>query len=86
MRIDSNTRGHTNWFYFKVFNKDYIGPLKLNICNFTRPKSLYQRVNKQLKQGLKPYGQSKFQNMGWKQVGENISYTKKKLAYEFFKA
>lgn len=44
MRVDSNTRGHTNWFYFTIANGDFLGRVQLNICNFRREKSLYQRV------------------------------------------
>ncbi len=48
MRVDSNTRGHLQWFNFKVKNmqkdKDYV----FNICNFQKKKILYTR-------GLKPY-------------------------------
>lgn len=25
LRSDTNTRGHTSWYYFKVNNKDLIG-------------------------------------------------------------
>lgn len=41
LRIDSNTRGHTQWFYFSIQNGDKIGKVTLNICNLTKPKSLY---------------------------------------------
>jgi hypothetical protein len=44
MRVDTNTRGHTNWYYFEVHNKVFIGSVTFNICNFRRPASLYQRV------------------------------------------
>ncbi len=44
MRVDTNTRGHTNWFYFEVSNGDFVGSATFNICNFRRDKSLYQRV------------------------------------------
>ncbi len=44
MRVDTNTKGHTNWFYFTVENFNYVGKVRFNICNFRREKSLYQRV------------------------------------------
>ena len=47
MRVDSNTKGHTNWYYFEVENGDWIGSVQFNFCNFRREKSLYQRVNLQ---------------------------------------
>lgn len=48
MRVDSNTRGHHQWFYFKVENKGVVGKVKFNILNFTKKTSLYlvgMRVN-----------------------------------------
>ena len=36
MRVDSNTRGHHQWFYFKLENFDNVGPVKFNIVNFTK--------------------------------------------------
>ena len=36
MRVDTNTRGHHQWFYFKVNNKEKVGKIKFNIVNFTK--------------------------------------------------
>jgi hypothetical protein len=44
MRVDTNTKGHTNWYYFTVKNGEFLGKVKFNICNFQKSKSLYQRV------------------------------------------
>jgi hypothetical protein len=44
MRVDTNTKGHTNWYYFTVKNDEFTGKVKFNICNFLKSKSLYQRV------------------------------------------
>ncbi len=44
MRVDTNTRGHTNWYNFTIENHEFVGTVKFNICNFRREKSLYQRV------------------------------------------
>lgn len=45
MRVDTNTRGHHQWFYFAVHVEDinYFGDkkIKLNVMNFTKPTSLY---------------------------------------------
>lgn len=48
LRCDTNTRGHTAWFYFKVDNKNHLGEIQFNICNFGKRKNLYA-------QGMKPY-------------------------------
>ena len=48
MRVDSNTRGHHQWFYFKVLNQDFVGKVRFNFVNFTKSQSLYSqgmRVN-----------------------------------------
>jgi hypothetical protein len=40
LRIDSNTRGYTQWYYFSISSRNRCS-LKLNICNMSREKSLY---------------------------------------------
>lgn len=47
MRIDSNTRGHLQWYYFRVRNNG-LKSIKLNLVNFCRKRTLYQR-------GMKPF-------------------------------
>jgi len=43
MRVDSNTRGHHQWFYFKVTGKiKEDRQIKFNIVNFTKKRSLYE--------------------------------------------
>ncbi len=62
LRIDSNTRGHLLWFYFSVKNGSKLGDMKMNICNFSKSKTLYTN-------GLKPYvfSTKRFeeQNISW---------------------
>ena len=43
MRVDSNTIGHIQWFYFSVANvKAEVGTtIRLNLVNFTKKNSLY---------------------------------------------
>ena len=42
--MDSNTKGHIQWFYFSVKNGTRKQKLKMNICNLSRGKSLYNSV------------------------------------------
>lgn len=46
MRVDTNTRGHHQWFYFNIsYNSDShfkSKRIKFNICNFTKKQSLYK--------------------------------------------
>lgn len=64
MRVDANTRGHLQWYYFKMFNIKQNEKYKLNICNFQKGKTLYTR-------GMKPYIYSHKKNeeesQGWRQ-------------------
>ncbi len=41
MRVDSNTRGHHQWFNFTIKNTTVKGKVKFNIVNFTKNASLY---------------------------------------------
>lgn len=75
MRVDSNTRGHLQWYYFKVSNLQKGDVYQFNICNFQKAKTLYSR-------GMKPYLLS-YRDLldkrgGWSQGGEDIQYAKTK--------
>ncbi|CAD8051772.1 unnamed protein product [Paramecium sonneborni] len=67
MRIDTNSLGHSNWFYFKITQNEQT-KIKFNICNFTKPQSLYTK-------GMKPYVLSKkSKSKYFSQQGDNIKY------------
>lgn len=65
MRIDSNTRGHNQWYNFTIKNNNQ-KRIKLNIVNFKKSKTMYTR-------GMKPYVYSNFlkqtTQVGWAQGG-----------------
>ena len=76
---DMNTRGHTQWYYFKVKYKDItihadkkVHRIKFNILNLAKTTSLYQ-------QGMKPCIWSRRrqekEDIGWYRGGDNISYS-----------
>ena len=79
MRIDTNTRGHVQWFNFKIKNTGK-KKIKLNIVNFRKYKTLYNR-------DMKPYIFSEYQkqtnNRECFQGGENVKYERQKLRYKF---
>ena len=52
MNADTNTRGHQQWFYFRVRNMRRGTKYKFIIWNFTKPKSLFN-------EGMKPVWYSK---------------------------
>lgn len=75
MRIDSNTRGHLQWYYFRVRNNG-LKQIKLNLVNFRRKRTLYER-------GMKPFIRPQFGE--WRQAGENITFQDKTLRFEFLR-
>ena len=90
MRVDTNTRGHHQWFYFKINNKEKVGKVKFNIVNFTKRQSLYMhgmRVNvksmtelEERKARLPEEAKGKLPNDGWLKQGTNIQYKLSKLS------
>ena len=44
LRVDTNTKGHTNWYNFKISNQGFLGKVKLNVMNLRKENSLYGRV------------------------------------------
>jgi len=64
LRIDSNTRGHTSWYYFSIKNGSRLETVTLNICNLSKPSTLYE-------QGMTPFVFSKKmwadKQKGWSQ-------------------
>lgn len=68
---DINSRGHTQWFYFKVSNTESECTVKFNIVNFAKPDSLYNSGMKVL-----VYSQRRVERTGegWVRECENILY------------
>jgi hypothetical protein len=48
LRSDTNTKGHTNWYFFKVNNQQQTGTILFNICNIVKKRNLYGK-------GMTPY-------------------------------
>lgn len=72
IRIDSNTRGHCNYYCFKVRNKN-IGSHRFTLANLSSKRTLYER-------GMRPFAKS-HRNLKrhWEQVGTNIRYSTREL-------
>eukprot|EP01022_Parablepharisma_sp_SALTPOND_P012542 TRINITY_DN1617_c0_g1_i1.p1 TRINITY_DN1617_c0_g1~~TRINITY_DN1617_c0_g1_i1.p1 ORF type:complete len:972 (+),score=111.72 TRINITY_DN1617_c0_g1_i1:10640-13555(+) len=86
MRTDSNTRGHHQWFYFSVKNKQP-GTYKFNILNFTKSDSLYNHgmriaMFSKKKSALAKKGELPAVFSEWHRGGDNISYKISKLSSE----
>ena len=81
MQVDTNTKGHQQWFYFRVRNTMKGQTYKFMIMNFTKPgltggngyrkNELFQRVM---------YKSKKNGNEEWQVIGnEKLAYEKTKV-------
>jgi hypothetical protein len=58
MRVDTNTRGHFSWYYFKIGDLAKGQKIKVNICNFTKVNCIMSYLIQQrclYERGMKPY-------------------------------
>ena len=81
MRVDPNTRGHHQWFFFSVKNQNFVGKVKFNIVNFTKKSSLFtqgQEIYVKSKKNLLKHPNQK-ENDGWQRAGDNITYGLSKI-------
>ena len=71
LQNDTNTNGHTQWFFFRITNGKKGQKIKLNIMNFQRKKTKYS-------QGLKIWYFTKRKKeekkIGWHHTNENVEY------------
>ena len=71
LQNDTNTRGHSQWFFFRISNGKKGQKIKLNIMNFQRKKTKYSL-------GIKIwyFSQKKKEekNIGWHHTEEKIEY------------
>jgi cytosolic carboxypeptidase protein 2/3 len=74
MRVDTNTRGHHQWFYFTVtvpgsWNRRTV---QFTVCNFTKHVSLYN-------QGMRIAVAKKSNGFQWHKAGDEIEYRRSNL-------
>ena len=69
MRVDTNTKGHHQWFYFSVEHKEhfYNKTVTFNIMNFTKEQALYNS-------GMRVVISRKSDGLKCNKGGENIIY------------
>jgi len=69
MRVDTNTQGNHQWFYFSVdYGKQFHGKtVKFNIMNFTKGDSLYGS-------GMRVIVGKKSENCVYKRGGQDFKY------------
>eukprot|EP00347_Sterkiella_histriomuscorum_P002278 403368770 len=78
LNVDTNTKGHQQWFYFKVKNTFKDKKYTFNIRNFTKPFTLYRSGMKIMMKSKKQFEESEgvSENEGWVTAGQEIQYWK----------
>ena len=74
MRVDTNTRGHHQWFYFSVEVPESMmkKSITFRVVNFTKPHSLYTS-------GMRVCYSRRSDNYRWLKGGTNIKYGRSHL-------
>ena len=71
LKPDYNTRGHTQWYYFRIANVRANKVYRFNIINLMKPDSLYNH-------GMRPlmYSESEAKKFGkgWQRHGNDVCY------------
>lgn len=73
MKMDTNTNGHRQWFYFSVKNM-YKTTVRFNMYRFKKRYSLFQR-------GMKPYVFSVKDGTGWRPCSGKTIYRQEKIQF-----
>jgi len=71
VRPDVNTRANTQWFYFSIANSRAGCQYRLNIVNFTKEDSLY---NKGLRVLLYSRKDAEQRGIGWQRAGSDVCW------------
>lgn len=81
MRVDTNTKGHHQWFYFSAENKSRVTrQITFNVVNFTKPASLYESMNNQgMKISVFNERDDDLVGCGWTKGGTEIAYRRSKI-------
>lgn len=80
LQTDINSRGHTQWFYFRVQNTKSQSTVKFNILNFAKSDSLF---NHGMKVSILSSKYSFASSTGWTRGGDNIMYYPNGIIKEF---
>lgn len=76
LQNDVNTRGHNQWFHFKLTSTRKHQKVRINIVNLVKKESLFSY-------GLKPLAYSDKQpKMGWMRSGHKVNYEENQIKRE----
>ena len=71
LQNDINTKGNTQWFYFRVKNPPKKKALKINIVNMRKNDSLFNYGMLPCVFSMREWQSNK---KGWGRAGKNVSY------------
>lgn len=71
LKPDYNTKGHTQWYYFKISNVRANKQYRFNIINLMKPDSLYNHGMRPL---LYSETEAKKYGKGWQRQGNDVCY------------
>jgi hypothetical protein len=71
MQHDTNSKGHTQWFYYRVSNTSQGSKVKFNICNFVKADSLFNQGMKVL---VRSETDTQAKGTGWTRDCTDIAY------------
>jgi len=78
VNCDVNTRGHTQWFLYRVRNMEAGVPYRFNLINLMKPDSLFSSGMRPL---LYSEGLAAEAGVGWTRCGDDIAYFMNQYAY-----
>jgi hypothetical protein len=73
LQNDINTKGNTQWFYFRISNPPANSNIKINIVNMRKSDSLF---NYGMMPCVHSLQEERKNNKGWIRSGKNIKYFK----------
>ncbi len=82
MQNDINSKGHTQWFYFRVRNTRQGHPVKFNIQNYSKGNSMF---NYGMKVAIYSELKAERESVGWHHGGTNISYLANNVRKDYSK-
>lgn len=80
MQNDINSKGHTQWFYFRVKNTRKNHSVKFNIQNYSKGDSMF---NYGMKVAIYSEFKAEREQVGWHYGGTNISYFKNNIRKDY---
>ena len=80
MQNDINSKGHTQWFFFRVRNTHKGASVKFNILNYSKGDSMF---NYGMKVTIYSETKAEAEGIGWHRGGTDISYFQNNIRKDY---